>query len=176
MAQWIGICLPVQGTQVQSLVWEGSTCCRVTKPVRHYYWSLEPGAWSLCSATREATAHHNQRKPQKWWRPSTDPPQPKKWKSIVSLRIIEIRSFPKISLPFFFKNQRRAFGNIGMLCSDQVNFRKKYRQRLRIWRKKIQNCMWSHSPWKTYMCMKKLLVYMFVYKNDFSLKNIVKYY
>ena len=31
--QWIRICLPIQETWVQSLVWEDSTCPRATKPV-----------------------------------------------------------------------------------------------------------------------------------------------
>ena len=35
--QWLRICLPMQGTQVWSLVWEDSTCCRTTKPLRHNY-------------------------------------------------------------------------------------------------------------------------------------------
>ena len=33
LAHWIRIRLPVQGTWVRSLVWEDSTCHRVTKPV-----------------------------------------------------------------------------------------------------------------------------------------------
>ena len=33
--QWMGICLPVQGTQVQSLVGEDSTCCAATQPMPH---------------------------------------------------------------------------------------------------------------------------------------------
>ena len=42
--QWIRICLPTQGTWVQSLVWEDSTCLRAMKPVHHNYWAcaLEP--------------------------------------------------------------------------------------------------------------------------------------
>ena len=31
MCQWLRICLPVQGTRVQVLVWEDSTCHRATK-------------------------------------------------------------------------------------------------------------------------------------------------
>ena len=31
--QWIRICLPMHGTQVQSLVWEDPACHRATKPV-----------------------------------------------------------------------------------------------------------------------------------------------
>ena len=44
VAQWLGICLPMQGTQVRSLVWEDPTCCGATEPVRHNYWAcaLEP--------------------------------------------------------------------------------------------------------------------------------------
>ena len=53
VAQWIRMCLPMQGTWVQSLVQEDSTCCRATKPVCCNYWN--PWAQSLCS-TREAMA------------------------------------------------------------------------------------------------------------------------
>ena len=53
VAQWFRICLPMQGTRVQALVWEDPTCCGVTKPVSHKLLSLR--VWSLCSATREAT-------------------------------------------------------------------------------------------------------------------------
>ena len=31
-AQWLTVCLPMQGTRVQSLVWDDSTCLRTTKP------------------------------------------------------------------------------------------------------------------------------------------------
>ena len=53
VVQWLRICLPMQGTQVRSLVWEESTCCGTTKPKQHNYWN--PCTQSLCSATREAT-------------------------------------------------------------------------------------------------------------------------
>ena len=44
VAQWIRIHLPVQETQVRSLLQEDSTCCRATKPMHHNYWAcaLEP--------------------------------------------------------------------------------------------------------------------------------------
>ena len=44
VAQWLRIRLPMQGTRVQALVWDGPTCRRATKPVRHNYWActLEP--------------------------------------------------------------------------------------------------------------------------------------
>ena len=35
--QQLRICLPTQGTQVRSLVWEGSTRCRATKPILGKY-------------------------------------------------------------------------------------------------------------------------------------------
>ena len=37
VAQWLRICLPMQGTLVQSLAREDPTCCKATKPVRHNY-------------------------------------------------------------------------------------------------------------------------------------------
>ena len=37
VAQWLRICLPMQGTRVRALVWEGPTCHGATKPVRHNY-------------------------------------------------------------------------------------------------------------------------------------------
>ena len=38
VAQWIRIHLPMQGTQLRSLVWEDSTCCGTSKPVCHNCW------------------------------------------------------------------------------------------------------------------------------------------
>ena len=35
VAQWLRILLPMQGTQVQALVWEDPTCRGATKPVSH---------------------------------------------------------------------------------------------------------------------------------------------
>ena len=37
VAQWLRIRLPMQGTQVRSLVREDPTCRGATKPVRHNY-------------------------------------------------------------------------------------------------------------------------------------------
>ena len=37
VAQWLRVRLPMQGTRVQSLVWEDPTCHRSTKPMRHNY-------------------------------------------------------------------------------------------------------------------------------------------
>ena len=65
VAPWWRICLPMQETQVWSLIWEDSTCCRATKPVPHNYWAcaLEsrsrncwcPRALKPVLITREAT-------------------------------------------------------------------------------------------------------------------------
>ena len=66
VVQWVRIHLLMYGTQVQSLVWEDSTCCRATKSLCHNYWAcaLEPtsrNCWSLCaehlcSETREVAS------------------------------------------------------------------------------------------------------------------------
>ena len=35
VAQWLRICLPMQGTRVRALVWEDPTCHGPTRPVSH---------------------------------------------------------------------------------------------------------------------------------------------
>ena len=35
VAQWLGVCLPMQGTRVPALVWEDPTCRGATGPVSH---------------------------------------------------------------------------------------------------------------------------------------------
>ena len=37
VAQWLRICLLMQGTRVRALVWEDPTCHGATKPVSHNY-------------------------------------------------------------------------------------------------------------------------------------------
>ena len=37
VAQWLRICLPMQGTRVRALVWEDRTCRRTAGPVSHNY-------------------------------------------------------------------------------------------------------------------------------------------
>ena len=37
VAQWLRICLPMQGTRVRALVWEDPTCRGATGPVSHDY-------------------------------------------------------------------------------------------------------------------------------------------
>ena len=37
VAQWLRICLLVQGTRVRALVWEDPACRGATKPVSHDY-------------------------------------------------------------------------------------------------------------------------------------------
>ena len=49
VAQWLRIHLPMQGTRVQSLVWEDPTCCGAAKPVSH---NTEPTChnyWTPCT-------------------------------------------------------------------------------------------------------------------------------
>ena len=44
VAQWLRICLPMQGTRVRALVWEDPTCRRAAGPVSHNYWACASGA------------------------------------------------------------------------------------------------------------------------------------
>ena len=37
VAQWLRICLPMQGSWVRALVWEDPTCHRAAKPMSHNY-------------------------------------------------------------------------------------------------------------------------------------------
>ncbi|KAJ8795228.1 hypothetical protein J1605_002852 [Eschrichtius robustus] len=39
VAQWLRVCLPMQGTRVRALVWEDPTCRGATGPVSHNYWA-----------------------------------------------------------------------------------------------------------------------------------------
>ena len=68
MVQWLGICLPMQGTRVGALVWEDPTCRGATKLMRHNYWActLEPEShnyWAhmpqLLKPTRLEPVLHN---------------------------------------------------------------------------------------------------------------------
>ena len=73
VAQWLRICLPMQGTRVWALVWEDPTCHGATKPVRHNYWAcaLEPASHNchnyrapvlqLLKPTRSEPVLHNKR-------------------------------------------------------------------------------------------------------------------
>ena len=46
VAQWLRICMPMQGTRVWALVRENPTCRGTTNPMRHNYWAcaLEPAS------------------------------------------------------------------------------------------------------------------------------------
>ena len=73
VAQWIRIHLPMQWTQVQSLVREDSTCCETSKPVCHNCWVpmlqllkstyLEPVLCNKRSHLNEKPTHHNAEQP-----------------------------------------------------------------------------------------------------------------
>ena len=62
MVQWLRICLPMEGTRVQSLVREDPTCHRATKPVGHNYWS--PQATTTEARTPRACAPQQEKPPQ----------------------------------------------------------------------------------------------------------------
>ena len=76
VAQWLRICLPMQGTQVQALVREDPTCRGATKPMRHNDWAcaLQPtshNCWArvpqllkpvrLEPVLRNKRSHHNEK-------------------------------------------------------------------------------------------------------------------
>ena len=44
VAQWLRICLPMQGTRVRALVWDDPTCRGATGPMSHNYWAWASGA------------------------------------------------------------------------------------------------------------------------------------
>ena len=44
VAQWLRICLPMQGTRVRALVWEDPTCREAARPVSHNCWACASGA------------------------------------------------------------------------------------------------------------------------------------
>jgi len=62
VVHWLRMYLPMQGTQVRSLVWEDPTCLRGTKPVLHnrrsyhnekpVHWNEEPHSWQLEKSPR----------------------------------------------------------------------------------------------------------------------------
>ena len=44
VAQWLRVCLPMQGTRVRALVWEDPTCRGATGPLSHDCWACASGA------------------------------------------------------------------------------------------------------------------------------------
>ena len=69
VVQWLRICLPIQGTQIPSLVREDSTCCVATKPMRqncqacalepvNHYWTHVPR--EACASQLESSPHLQQ--------------------------------------------------------------------------------------------------------------------
>ena len=65
MAQWLRICLPMQGTRVQALVWEDSTCLGTTGPVSHITEpeGLEPVLCNKRGRDSERPAHRDEEWP-----------------------------------------------------------------------------------------------------------------
>ena len=63
VAQWLRICLPMQGTWVRAPVWEDPTCRGATGPVSHNYWACASGA---CAPQQERPRQWEAR--ALWWR------------------------------------------------------------------------------------------------------------
>ena len=62
VAQWLRVCLPMQGTRVRALVREDPTCRGATGPVSHNYWACASGA---CAPQEERPRQWEARAP--WW-------------------------------------------------------------------------------------------------------------
>ena len=60
VAQWLRICLPMQGTWVRALVWQNPTCRGATGPVSHNYWACVSGA---CAPQQERPTHRDEEWP-----------------------------------------------------------------------------------------------------------------
>ena len=62
VGQWIRIHLPMQRTQVPSLIQQDPTCCRATKPTDCNYWSLGSGAHACNKRSHHKVkpVHHNE--------------------------------------------------------------------------------------------------------------------
>ena len=73
VVQWLRICLPMQGSRVQSLVQKDPTCLRAAKPMSHGAWALEPVLWNKRRHHSEKPEHCNQRvaPAHRNWRKST---------------------------------------------------------------------------------------------------------
>ena len=85
VAQWLRVCLPMQGTRVRALVWEDPTCRGAAGPVSHDCWACASGA---CAPQQERPRRWEARAPRwrvvptchNWRKPShrnEDPTQPK---------------------------------------------------------------------------------------------------
>ena len=61
VVQWIRIHLAVQGTWIQSLVQEDSTCSRATKPRSHNFWACSPQLEEACTQLRRSINTKNKR-------------------------------------------------------------------------------------------------------------------
>ena len=72
VVQRLRICLPMQGTQVWSLVQEDSTYHGAIKPVCHRYWACAPW-WEACELQLESSLHSPQleKAHAQPWKPST---------------------------------------------------------------------------------------------------------
>ena len=66
VAQWLRICLPMQGTRVRALLWEDPTCRGATRPVSHNCCEparLEPVFRNKRGRNSERPAHRDEEWP-----------------------------------------------------------------------------------------------------------------
>ena len=60
VAQWLRMCLPMQGTRVRAQVWEDPTCRGAAGPMSHNCWACASGA---CALQQERPVHHDEEWP-----------------------------------------------------------------------------------------------------------------
>ena len=63
VAQWLRICLLMQGTRLRALVWEGPTCRGATRPVSHNYGACASGA---CAPKRGRDSERPVHRDEEW--------------------------------------------------------------------------------------------------------------
>ena len=61
VAQWLRVCLPMQGARVRALVWEDPACRGAAGPVRHSCWACASGA---CAPQQERPRQWGARAPR----------------------------------------------------------------------------------------------------------------
>ena len=109
--QWLRIYPPIQGTEVQSLLWEDSTSLGATKPLRYNYWAP---ARQLLKPTCPGAHAPQREKPPPWEAsaPQRRPTQPKINQSIIFFKYIFVKTkrvnmyINYISIKLFLKKRR----------------------------------------------------------------------
>ena len=149
VVQWLSIHLPMQGTQVRSLIWEDSTCPGAIKPLCHSDWAcpLEP---VLCHKRR-----HCKEKPTQWEACSSTFLLAAKRESACCLNEDPVQ--PKIKL--YVKNLKNTLWCVYMYVYIRVSFSQNKEYNMCILSDELKwQCHCEKLEiyvWKTFMGLKK---------------------